>query len=126
MGVRAVSVPGDYTGEHGAAATKELLSSTRPPTAILYDNDLMAVSGLSVASQLGVHVPAQLSVVAWDDSALCELVHPSVTALHRDVAAVGAQGARSLLALAAGQDVAHRQEPEPTLQPRGSTGPTRS
>jgi DNA-binding LacI/PurR family transcriptional regulator len=122
-GVQAVSVAADYTGEHGAAATVELLSSDRPPTAILYDNDLMAVSGLSVASQLGVQVPAELSVVAWDDSAFCELVHPSVTALHRDIAAIGGQGARSLMAVAAGQDVADSQEPDPALRLRASTGP---
>jgi len=40
-GLEAVSVEGDYTGEHGAEATRELLQSARPPTAILYDNDLM-------------------------------------------------------------------------------------
>jgi DNA-binding LacI/PurR family transcriptional regulator len=121
-GLESVSVEGDYTGEHGAEATRELLQSARPPTAILYDNDLMALSGLGVAQQMGVDVPAELSIVAWDDSALCELVHPSLTALRRDIAATGAEAARRLVMLISGSDVGNLQEPPPVLTRRGSTG----
>lgn len=121
VGLEAVCVDCDYTGEHGAEATRELLVSTRPPTAILYDNDLMAVAGLSVAKQMGVEVPAELSVVAWDDSALCELVHPSLTALRRDIAAAGAEGARRLVLLAGGAEVSNFQELPPVLTVRAST-----
>ena len=122
-GVHAVSVECDYSSELGADATRKLLLGDSPPTAIMYDNDLMAVSGLSVAQQLGIDVPAELSIVAWDDSVLCELVHPSITALRRDIAAVGAEGARRLVKLARGAQVGHFQEPAPVLTERGSTGP---
>jgi DNA-binding LacI/PurR family transcriptional regulator len=122
-GVDAVSVECDYTGEHGADATRKLLLSARPPTAILYDNDLMALSGLSVAKQMGVDVPSELSVVAWDDSTLCELVHPSITALRRDIIGTGAEGARRLMALADGSTVGDLAEPAAVLSVRGSTGP---
>ena len=126
-GLEAVSVEGDYTGEHGARATAELLRSASPPTAILYDNDLMAMSGLSLAQHMGVQVPGELSIVAWDDSPLCELVHPPLTALRRDIAAGGAEGARRLIALVGGSEVGDFQEPPPVLIPRGSTGrPARS
>ncbi len=121
-GLEAVSVEGDYSSEHGAEATRELLRSARPPTAILYDNDVLAMSGLSAAQQMGVRVPAELSIVAWDDSALCELVHPSLTALRRDIAAAGAEGARRLVELADGSDVPDFQEPPPVLIRRDSTG----
>jgi DNA-binding LacI/PurR family transcriptional regulator len=80
-------VEADYTGSSGAAETRHLLEQAEPPTAILFDNDLMAVSGLAAAQSMGVGVPAALSVVAWDDSPLCELVHPPLTALSRDVPA---------------------------------------
>jgi DNA-binding LacI/PurR family transcriptional regulator len=120
-GLEAVSVAGDNTGEHGARATCDLLRSARPPTAILYDNDLMAVSGLSVAQHMGVPVPAELSIVAWDDSALCEVVHPSLTALRRDIAAGGAEGARRLVRLVDGSTVGNVEEAPPVLIRRGST-----
>jgi DNA-binding LacI/PurR family transcriptional regulator len=122
-GLQASSIDSDYTGEHGADATRELLASADPPTAIVYDNDVMAVAGLSVAKQARIDVPAELSIVAWDDSALCELVHPSITALTRDIAASGAQAARRLLQLAGGADVADYLEPPAALTERGSTGP---
>jgi DNA-binding LacI/PurR family transcriptional regulator len=121
-GLEAVSVPGDGTGEHGARATSDLLRSARPPTAILYDSDLMAVSGLSTAQHMGVQVPAELSIVAWDDSALCEVVHPSLTALRRDIAAGGAEGARRLVRLVDGSTVGNFEEAPPVLIRRGSTG----
>jgi DNA-binding LacI/PurR family transcriptional regulator len=125
MGVTPMVVEGDYTGEEGAAATRRLLRGSPPPTAIFYDNDLMAVSGLAAAQQLGMDVPADLSLVAWDDSPLCGIVHPALTALTRDNAASGAQAARSLIAAAGGAEVPHYQEAAPVLTVRGSTGPPR-
>jgi DNA-binding LacI/PurR family transcriptional regulator len=117
----AVCVEADYTGEHGAAATRRLLRSKRPPTAILYDNDIMAVSGLSAAAAMGVDVPAELSIVAWDDSPLCALVHPPLAALTRDIAAYGAHAARTLIQLADGMAVDNVEVPPPVLTLRGST-----
>jgi DNA-binding LacI/PurR family transcriptional regulator len=122
VGVDAVLMEGDYTGENGAAATRQLLHSSQPPTAIFYDNDLMAVSGLGAAQQMGVDVPAELSIVAWDDSAFCEVVNPPLSALSRDVAAHGAHAARALTQLVSGATVGHCEEAVPVLTVRGSTG----
>ena len=68
-------------------------------------------------------MPAELSIVAWDDSAFCEVVHPPLTALTRDVAAYGAHAARALVQAAAGAEVGNYEEPTPVLTVRGSTGP---
>src|SRR5206468_8111268 len=65
---------------------------------IFYDNDVMAIAGLAVAQEMGLSVPGDLSIVAWDDSPLCSLVHPPLTALTRDIAEYGAHAARELLA----------------------------
>jgi DNA-binding LacI/PurR family transcriptional regulator len=125
-GIEIISIEADYTGEFGARATREMLSRPGPPTAIFYDNDVMAVAGLGEAQRMGVHVPADLSIMAWDDSMLCELVHPALTALRRDIAAVGSEAARRLSQLAAGGDVTDFQEPPPVLMVRASTAPPRS
>jgi len=120
-GIDAVSVTADYTAEHGAEATRNLLKQAEPPTAILYDNDVMAVAGLGAAQRMGVRVPADLSIVAWDDSTLCELVHPALTALHRDIPATGASAARMLREAAAGRPPGTLQEAPPVLLMRDST-----
>jgi DNA-binding LacI/PurR family transcriptional regulator len=122
-GLEAVQVEADYTAEHGAEATRVLLAGPRPPTAILYDNDVMAVAGLSAAQRLGVRVPADLSIVSWDDSALCELTNPALTSVGRDIAGVGAMAARMLREMVEGQRPRHAKEPAEGLQARGSTGP---
>jgi DNA-binding LacI/PurR family transcriptional regulator len=121
-GAEPLCVEADYTGSMGAEVTRRLLESATPPTAILYDNDLMAVSGLGAAQRMGIEVPTGLSIVAWDDSPLCELVNPPLTALSRDVAAAGAHAARVLAQAAGGTAVRHQQESTPALTVRGSTG----
>jgi DNA-binding LacI/PurR family transcriptional regulator len=122
-GAEPACVEADYTGPGGAEATRLLLSASDPPTAILYDNDLMAVSGLVAAQGVGIDVPSALSIVAWDDSPLCELVHPPLTALSHDIAAYGAQAARTLVQAAGRMAVSHSEAPAPQLTVRGSTGP---
>lgn len=116
----------DYTGEEGAHATRRLISGARRPTAVIYDNDIMAVAGLSVAQEMGLDVPADLSLVAWDDSQLARVVRPPLTALSRDVPAYGAQAARTLLALiASGEAPESSEHTAGRLVPRGSTGRVR-
>ncbi|MBO4210116.1 LacI family DNA-binding transcriptional regulator [Micromonospora echinofusca] len=121
----ATTVPSDYTGEEGARATRRLLSSAQRPTAVIYDNDVMAIAGLSVAQEMGLAVPGDLSIVAWDDSPLCQLVHPPLTALGRDIPAYGAHAARHLLAAITGEQISAFQDETAHLTPRGSTAPPR-
>ncbi|MEV5412759.1 LacI family DNA-binding transcriptional regulator [Thermopolyspora sp. NPDC052614] len=118
------SLPTDFSDAQGAAATRALLSRPRPerPTAIVYDSDLMAVAGLGVATEMGVPVPRELSIVAFDDSVLTRIVHPALTALTRDTFALGHEVADAMLDLVA--DPARRTDrktPTPRLTVREST-----
>ncbi|MEU0535451.1 LacI family DNA-binding transcriptional regulator [Amycolatopsis tolypomycina] len=122
-GASAQLVEGDYSEEAGAKLTTRLLSGDERPTAILYDNDVMALAGLAAARELGVAVPAELSVVAWDDSALCRLSSPALTAMSVDVHRFGVLVAESVLELLDGDAVAERWSPAAQYVPRGSTGP---
>ncbi|MCH7231473.1 LacI family transcriptional regulator [Glycomyces sp. L485] len=117
----------DYTGEQGARITRRLLTAPARPTAIVYDNDVMAVAGLGVAHELGLEVPERLSIVAWDDSPLCRLTHPTLTSLTRDITAYGSKCAEVLLSLIRDEPVAGEgsrsiQFTQAVLSPRGSTG----
>ena len=122
-GITAVQAEADYTAEHGAQATRDLLSGPRPPTAILYDNDVMAVAGLGMAQRLGVAVPSEVSIVSWDDSVLCAITHPALTAVGRDIAGIGSTAARMLRQLADGERPADVREARAELVARGSTAP---
>jgi DNA-binding LacI/PurR family transcriptional regulator len=75
---------------------------------------------------MGIAVPARLSIVAWDDSVLCQLVHPPLTAVSLDIAAYGAHVARRLLDQVAGGAAESACNATPVLVPRGSTAPPRA
>ncbi|MFM9921031.1 LacI family DNA-binding transcriptional regulator [Lacisediminihabitans sp. H27-G8] len=117
----ATIISTDFSGEAGSRATRDLMSAAAPPTAIIYDNDIMAVAGLSVAAEMGIDVPRELSLLAWDDSPLCRLTHPALSAMNRDVSELGGQAAEMLLTLINGGHVEDRESALPVLIPRGST-----
>jgi DNA-binding LacI/PurR family transcriptional regulator len=65
--------------EPAREATLELLREPEPPTAILAMTDTLAVGALQAAAELGVSVPADLSVVGFDDSPVAEHTTPPLT-----------------------------------------------
>jgi DNA-binding LacI/PurR family transcriptional regulator len=111
----------DYTGSAGARTTRRLLSARDRPTAIVFDNDLMAVAALSVAREMGLAVPEQVSIVAWEDSALCRTVRPTMTVLQRDIVDYGRTCTSTLLSHIADGEPLSRQLPEATLILRESS-----
>ena len=117
-------VRGDYTGSSGARLTRELLDHRHRPTAIVYDNDVMAIAGLGAAHESGLAVPADLSLVAWEDSPLCRFVSPPLTVVEHDIAAFGAQAARLLFARLEGE-TGGVAGPDAALLIRRSTAPAR-
>jgi DNA-binding LacI/PurR family transcriptional regulator len=111
----------DYTAEEGAQATRALLSRRDRPTAILFDNDVMALAAINVAQEMGIAVPGELSIVAGDDSQLCVLVRPALTALSWDIQAYGLHVAQVLLDMVDGRPPRSHQENTARLVIRGST-----
>jgi DNA-binding LacI/PurR family transcriptional regulator len=122
LGLRADVVETDYSAESGARATRKLLSLPDPPTAIIFDSDLLAVTGLGVAQKMGFGVPDDVSIVGWDDSLISQVVHPPLTAITRDITGFGAAAARQLLAAVDGEAGEDVQTTRGELTIRGSTG----
>ena len=123
LGLQAEVVETDYSAEMGARATRKLLSSRTPPTAIVFDSDLLAVTGLGVAQQMGFTVPDDLSIVGWDDSLISQVVHPPLTAITRDITAYGVAATRHLLDAIEGRADGDIQTTRGELTTRGSTAP---
>jgi DNA-binding LacI/PurR family transcriptional regulator len=122
LGLHAEVVETDYSAESGARATRRLLSLPGAPTAIVFDSDLLAVTGLGVAQQMGFSVPDDVSIVGWDDSLISQVVHPPLTAITRDIEAFGVTAARHLLASIDGEAAGDVESTRGELTPRGSTG----
>jgi DNA-binding LacI/PurR family transcriptional regulator len=117
-------VASDVSPAGGRRTTIALLAQPRRPTAVLYDNDLMAVAGLAAAQELGLEVPGDVSLVAYDDSLLCEVTRPALSALSHDVHSYGVHTAKVLLRLIhGGRPAPSVLDAVPQLIERGSTGP---
>lgn len=76
---------GDFTYPSGEAAALRLLQRDPRPTAILAQNDDMAVAAIQAARDLGFAVPGDLSVAGFDDSEVARLVWPRLTTVRQPV-----------------------------------------
>lgn len=121
LGIRTSVVEADYTAAGGAVATSELLLADPRPTALIYDNDVMALAGLDVVLKAELRVPEDIAILAWDDSVHCQLATPPLSALMHDLIDYGAQTARVLLDVLDGAPKASRVSESPHLIERAST-----
>ena len=74
----------------GAKHARDLLTTPRPPTAIMTADDEIAVGVLATAHELGVTVPEQLSVVGFDDTPQAAWTTPALTTVRQDLDGMGA------------------------------------
>jgi LacI family repressor for deo operon, udp, cdd, tsx, nupC, and nupG len=119
LGVTLVQAEGDYSYESGRAATATLLAGE--PTAIVCDNDVMALAVLDTLREHDLAVPGDVSVVAWDDSGLCQLAVPALSAISHDVVRIGEIAAKAMLDAMDGEPPAVYQAPPAHLVAREST-----
>lgn len=113
----------DFSMDAVRSAVRDVLTTAPRATALLFDDDLGAVLGLGVAHELGIAVPAELSLLAWDDSLLCRSTYPQLSAMSHDVRAYGADVARLLFATIEGAPPSVHLAATPRLTPRGTTAP---
>jgi len=118
-------VHSDFSPAGGALATRELLDSPEPPTAIVYANDLMAIAGMSAAQTRGLHVPEDLSVTGFDDTPIAGHLRPPLTTVRTDAVSWGRAAAGSLLRLVDDGACPDVTLPPPELVVRASTAPPR-
>lgn len=87
----------DFSPEGGLAAASALVASKRPFTALFCANDEMAVGALSYFQQAGIAVPAQVSVLGYDDTPSAEFSAPPLTTVHIPWSDIALSGVNALL-----------------------------
>jgi len=80
--------------EFGRQATRQLLATPQPPTAILAMSAEQGVSVIHAAHELGRAVPRDLSVLCFDDSRLCAFTTPPLTVASVSYHKIGYTAAR--------------------------------
>jgi DNA-binding LacI/PurR family transcriptional regulator len=115
-------VRGGINQEDGAAAARLLLDEGTLPHAVVAYNDDVAAGLLESFSTAGVEVPADVSIVGWDDSSLARLPHLDLTTVHQDAAEMTRLAVERSVARLDGGPVTHRDLVlPPRLVVRGST-----
>ncbi|GID91864.1 LacI family DNA-binding transcriptional regulator [Amorphoplanes digitatis] len=106
----------------GVAAADPVLAAG--VTAVIAYNDVIALGLLSRLHARGIAVPAEISVIGFDDIPMAAMVHPSLTTVGLPMESCGRAGVDLLLGLL--QDPARygttRRELGTHLMVRGSTG----
>ena len=111
-----------YTVEGGRARARELLSAEPAVTAIFSGNDLIALGVLEAVEQAGRIVPADLSVVGFDDIFVAALARPPLTTIRQPIARLGKEAAELAIDIVEGRAAqAERRILPVELVVRGST-----
>jgi DNA-binding LacI/PurR family transcriptional regulator len=112
--------------EPARRATLELLRHDPPPTGLLAMSDILAIGALQAAAELGVAVPADLSIVGFDDSPAAAMATPPLTTVAQPHEEKGRLAAEWLIEVveSGGDSLSTRRAILPTeLVVRASTGP---
>ncbi len=101
----------------------DLLARAEATTALLVDSEALAAEIVAHAPEIGVRVPEQLSVIAWEDSWVSSLVRPRLTALDAPVEESARTAVALLAQLVSGEDVVSESVSARRLIVRESSGP---
>lgn len=115
----------DATPEGGRAVMQCLLERRRPTAVFCYD-DLTALGALAAARSAGVCVPADLSIVGFDDLFVSSYTVPPLTTIRQPMKEMGRRAAEILLALLRGEVAEKKVKFQGTLVMRESTAPVRN
>ena len=115
-----------YSREAGRAACLGVLAAHPQTTAIVAANDLLAIGCYDALTERGLACPGDVSVTGYNDIALADVVRPSLTTVQLNHREMGAEAARLLMALMAGEERSADIVLRPTLIVRGSTASPRA
>jgi LacI family repressor for deo operon, udp, cdd, tsx, nupC, and nupG len=88
---------GDWSATSGHKIFQKWAEDRQIPTAVLVQNDRMAVGVLRAARDLGLKIPEQLSVIGFDDMPLAAYFDPPLTSMRQDTFGIGCEAARLLV-----------------------------
>ena len=115
---------GDWSPRSGYEATKRILKARQGITAIFCSNDAMALGALKALSENGMDIPAEMSVVGFDDVPEASFFQPSLTTIMQSFEDVGNSSLELLVSqIEGGKTRIKREAIQPTLLIRESSGP---
>jgi LacI family transcriptional regulator len=93
----ALVVASGWDADQARERSLALLAGPERPTAVFAANSVLAEGVWRAATELGLRVPEELSLVSFDDARWMSLASPGITAVAQDVRAIGATAVDVLL-----------------------------
>jgi LacI family transcriptional regulator len=90
-------IAGSFRRDEAIKEADGLLSAEQPPTAIFAANNILAEAVLMALADMGLTVPADMSLVAFDDTPWMSMVNPRLTAVRQPVADMARSATELLL-----------------------------
>jgi LacI family transcriptional regulator len=119
--VRLIETP--YSIANGATAFRSLMTMAPTPTAVLCGNDVLAAGALTMAHEMGLDVPREVSITGFDDIEIARILSPQLTTVHVPHRAMGREAARMLIALVTGAEPPRSLRLETEVMMRGTLAP---
>ena len=117
----------DFTHDGGRSAMERLLGRDGSLDGVFAASDLMAMGAIRAASEAGLDIPGQLSIVGFDDIPFAEHTTPPLTTLRQDKPGLGEAAGEALIARIEGADGPSHERTLPVeLRERGSTAPPKA
>lgn len=88
---------GSSASETARLATEALFALPQPPTAVITANNAMTIGTMQGLRDLGLRVPDDVALVAFDDFPWADLFAPRLTVVAQPTAEIGAEAVRLLL-----------------------------
>lgn len=116
---------GDWSPRWAYETARRLIDEGRLPDAVFAVSDHTALGLIRAATELGLRVPEDVSVVGFDDVEGSDYFRPPLTTVRQDFAALARSSLEVLLAAVEGRDVTPKPN-APTLVIRDSAAPRRA
>ena len=117
----ALVIESDFKENGGQAAVDKLRRRDQPFTAVVAQNDHMAIGAMNALKQLGIEIGADVSVVGYDNMIMSRYTAPSLTTVNIPVAQFGQQAAELALNRIEAKDQPVTRHFKPELIVRSST-----
>lgn len=82
-------VRGDFHAPSGYQCAMQLFQASPRPTAIFVCNDMMSIGVIRAASQLGLRIPEDVSIIGFDDIELASYTTPPLTSVAQPKEEIG-------------------------------------
>ena len=90
-----IEMEGVSSGDHLGLA--QLLQSPHRPTAFVVGDDMLALALERVCAQIGLSIPGDISIIAFNNSLYAQLASPQLTAVDINAYALGGEAANQLI-----------------------------